>query len=143
MHSTTVFALSALLGPLVRFLTWPSQNPEMAARDSTSTFVYNLVVLIWPTQPLAVMEATIGTFAAVVLSVVANIALFAIVGLAVGIIAERWFLLLASYVFVCGLALALALWGAGFNIAYLESLAIAVALTIYAIPFWLVYRTAG
>ncbi|MDH5641586.1 MAG: hypothetical protein OEY28_09855, partial [Nitrospira sp.] len=81
----------ALVGPLVRVLTLPpSQN-------SVENFVYHLVILIWPTQPLGAYEAAIGTTAALVLSVGANITLFVIVGLVVGVIGERWIVLLVSY----------------------------------------------
>lgn len=137
-----VFAVAALVGPLVRFLTWPPSKFEEATSATVSEFVYHLVILIWPTQPLAVVEASTGPLTAAAVAICGNVLLFSVMGLVVWVGAKRLYWLITSYVAVCGLVLLAAFWGAGFNVAFVNGFAFVVALLIYAIPFWVVARVA-
>lgn len=138
-----IFALSGLVGPLVRFLTWPPEKFEELTSASMSEFVYHLVILLWPTQPMAVIEVNIGTLLAGTIAISANVLWFSVIGLVAGIGAKRFSWLIACYVVVSGLVLLVALWGSGFDFEFFDVPAFTVALLIYAIPFWMVHRFAS
>src|SRR5207245_1989173 len=88
--SILIFIGSGLAGPLLRWATWPSNPAPQGSGFSFDNLIYDLVLFLWPTQPLAVMEVTIGSFAATSLSVGANALLFGIVGaLAAAIARDR------------------------------------------------------
>ena len=141
--STLIFIASAFVGPLIRLATWPPSKFEQGSFLSIGDFVYDLVLLLWPTQPLAVIEVNTGSWVAIVVSVAANILLFGLLGVVAGFSAKQRLGLLALYVVVCALVLLLALWGAGFSFAYLNVVALLVALLLYAVPFWATDRLAG
>jgi hypothetical protein len=102
-------------------------------------FVRDLVLLLWPTQILALGAATFNlTIAA--LSIGGNLVLFTLLGLVVAAVARRRGAVLLTYVGVGALLLLFALWFAGFSAASVNWIALLVALLIYAIPFWLVMR---
>lgn len=124
----------ALLGPFVRWLTWPPAKFESWTTLSLAEFVYDLVFLLWPTQSLAVVEATTGRVVAVVFTVGTNVILFALIGAAASAI--RQVPILLRYLAVCGLVLLLAVWGAGFDLSGISLSAVGVALLLYAVPFW-------
>lgn len=127
-YGMIVFGLVALIGPLLGLL--------MRGVD----FFYDLVFLLWPAQPLAVIEASIGSFLATSLAIVVNVVIFSVVGLLVGAIVKKTQWLIALYGVVAALILLLALWGSGFSAAHFSWLAFVVALAVYATPFWLVAR---
>lgn len=143
LRSTVVFAGAGLLGPLVRFATWPASRFDTLVPKSVSNFLYDFVLLLWPTQPMAVVEVSIGRVAAVALAIVANLLLFAVLGAMVGTQARTRARLIAGYAVVCGLIFYIDLWGAGFSLAYLNVFALVVALILYAIPFWVVMRASA
>jgi len=97
--------------------------------------VYDLALLIWPTQPLAVVEVSTGPFIAIALSVGANVLLFGVAGVIVGIIARQPVPVIVSYLVTCAFVLVLALWSAGFSLQYLNAIALIVAFILYAVPF--------
>ncbi len=136
------FAVSGLIGPLVRLATWPPSKLTNEASTSAS-FVYDLVFLLWPAQLLAVAEASIGQAAAIVVAVGTNVILFALIGIAVGLVAKKPAAIGTLYALLGVSLLLFGLWGAGFSPAYLNWLAFAVALLVYAIPFWVVTRIVG
>lgn len=138
--STLLFVASALVGPLIRWATWPPSKFMNGPLLPIGDFVYDLVLLLWPAQPFAVIEVNTGSLVAVAVAVGANILLFGLVGVLAGVLAKWRLGLLALYVLVCALVLLLALWGAGFSIAYLNVIALVVALLLYAAPFWAVAR---
>ena len=125
-----VFLASGLVGPLLRWATWPP-TPTSTGGD----FVYDLVLLLWPTQPFTVMEATIGAGAAIALSIGANVVLFGLAGFVAAAVADRLSTLIASYVVVCLGVLLFALWSAGFSVAFVNVGALVVAFILYALPF--------
>ena len=140
VFSVLIFVASALAGPLIRFAMWPPSKLEQGF--SIGDFVYDLVLLLWPTQPLAVIEVSVGAFLAVAVSVGANILLFAAAGIVAGISASWPARLLSVYLAICVMLLILALWSAGFSFAHLNMIALSVAFVLYAFPFWAVFRLA-
>jgi len=81
------------------------------------------------------MEVTIGSFGAITLSVGANALFFGIVGALAAVIARQPGKLLGLYVATCIVVFLLALWSAGFSVAFLNVGALAVAFLLYAVPF--------
>ena len=133
--SILIFVASGLVGPLLRWATWPPSHAPQGSGFSFDDFIYDLVLFLWPTQPLAVMEVTIGSFAAITLSVGANTLLFGIVGALAAVIARQRGKLLGLYLAACIVVFLLALWSAGFSVAFLDVDALAVAFLLYAAPF--------
>jgi hypothetical protein len=140
LKSTLVFSAAGLLGPLIRFAAWPPSRFNASAPKSVGNFLYDFVLLLWPTQPMAVVEVNVGSVAAAALAIIANLIVFAILGAAVGIIGGTRTRVVVAYVAVCGLLFLFDLWGAGFSFAYLNVLALVVALVLYAVPFWVITR---
>ncbi len=138
--SVGVFTAAALMGPLIRFAVWPLFRTWQVRAIPLEGFIYDLVLLLWPTGVLGIMEVNIGTALAVAVTIGANVLLFAVLGVAAGIVARRCFALVALYVFVCGLVILFELWGAGFDLAFVNVIALGVALALYAIPFCVVSR---
>lgn len=137
--AVVAFGALALLGPLIRFAAWPPSKLEREV-PSLARFVYDTVFLLWPTQPLAVIEANAGRLTAAVVAIGANILLFGVLGLLVAAIAKTPTVLVAFFAFVCAALFLFALWGAGFSFAFVNWLALAIALLVYSIPFWIVAR---
>jgi hypothetical protein len=135
-----LFGLMALVGPVVRWLTWPPSAFERRTSPQLNEFVSDLVFLLWPTQSLGVIEVNIGATFAAVAAVSANVLLFLLVGILAAAIVKMRYGLPALYL-VVGLLLTLfGLWGAGFSSAYLNVAALLIALLLYAIPFGLTAR---
>jgi len=130
LKSLLVFAGAGLLGPLVwNMVRHPSR---------IEGFISDLVFLLWPTQPMGVIETNVGAPKALTFTIGANLVLFAIIRVIVGLLARTRGRLVLAYVVVCLLLFVWAFWGAGFSLAHLRVLALAVALLVYAIPFWVV-----
>jgi hypothetical protein len=106
------------------------------------SFASDLVFLIWPTQMLAVMEATSGPVVAATLALTTNVVLFGLLGLAVAMFASCARGYAFAYGLVTALIVLLAFWGAGFSTAHLNAAALLVALLIYATPFYIAWRVA-
>ena len=134
-RSILVFLTCGLAGPLLRWATWPPK-PASPGGD----FVYDLALLLWPAQPLAVMEATIGPLAAIAFSIGVNVVIFGVVGIVAAIVADRISRLTALYALVCLGVLLFALWTAGFSVAFVNMGALVVAFGLYALPFVTVSR---
>ncbi len=130
LKSLLVFTGAGLLGPLIWNVV---QHPSRV-----ENFVSDLVFLLWPTQPLGVIETNVGAPKAVAVTIGANLILFAVIGLIVGLLARTRVRLVFAYAVVCLLLFMWAFWGAGFSFAHLGVLALALALLVYAIPFWVV-----
>jgi hypothetical protein len=128
-----IFLACGLAGPILRWATWPPTSTSSGS--SSADFVYELVLLLWPTQPLAVLEAVIGSFAAITLSVGANMLVFGSVGLLASAISQHKSRLISLYVVIClGLAL-FAFWVAGYSAEFVHLGALVTALVLYALPF--------
>lgn len=138
-----LFSLTAFVGPCIRWMTWPPSLFERETSTALSNFVSDLVFLLWPTQSLGVIEVNTGPRFAAVVAVGANILLFFVFGMLAGVLVRTPFGLPALYL-ALGLLLALfALWEAGFSVAYLNVVALAVALLLYAVPFALTTALHG
>jgi hypothetical protein len=135
-----VFALWALAGPLLRLATWPPSLPKPAGSESGGDFLYDLLLLLWPTQPLAVIEASVGTVMGVVIAILANVVLFAVIGMLIGTTATHRPRLIAMYVGVAALLTLLASFAAGFSASHVSVGALIVAILLYMIPFIVTMR---
>jgi hypothetical protein len=98
------------------------------------------VFLLWPTQPLGVIEHNSGAAVAILVTVGANVILFGLVGVAVNCASGRAFVLFGIYLLLAILIYLLASWAAGSDLSQVDVLALAVALTFYALLFWLSTR---
>ena len=139
-RSILIFGLCGLVGPLIRWATWPPARPTEGVGED---FIYNLVLLLWPAQPLAAIEASTGRLVAAAVSVGANLLLFSALGVAVGLLVRRPAPVVVLYLATCAAVLAFALWIVGFEFAYLSLIALMVAFLIYAVPFFSAFRLAG
>jgi hypothetical protein len=138
VQSAAIFLAAGLGGPLLRWIV-----PIGPTSSSVSNFVYNLVLLLWPAQLLAVIEVNTGRLVAVIISVGTNLALFAVVGVATGICARKPLVLISIYLGVCGGVGALAVWAFGLPFTCADTTALACSLVLYAIPFIIVFRRAS
>ena len=142
-NAVVVFMMAALVGPLISLATWPLDRLLLTKWPSIGSFLYELVSLLWPTQPLGVIEHSSGTAIAFLITVGGNVVLFGMLGLAVGAAARWTFVLLGIYLLVAALICLLALWGAGFDFAYLNIFALAIVLAFHAFLFRLSTRIAS
>src|ERR1700694_4030729 len=93
LKSLLVFAGAGLLGPLVwNVVRHPSR---------IESFISDLVFLLWPTQPIGVIEANVGGPTATAVTIGANLVLFAILGVAVGALAGTRGRVITAYAVVC------------------------------------------
>jgi hypothetical protein len=137
-RSTLIFLLAGLTGPLIRWIV-PSTPTGKGLSSSIGDFVYSLVLLLWPAQPLAAIEVNTGRFAAAIVSVAANLLLFGVVGATVGVLARKPVGLIGVYILICAMVFALARWASGLPFTYLEVSALVTALFLYAVPFLVVF----
>jgi len=134
-----VFAAAGLAGPLIRLVTWPPSSFEEVTSKATENFVYDLVLYLWPTQPVVgAYESTIGSGPAIILSVGENVVFFALLGLAVGAVAQWRAGLFLAFAGLCGIVAMIAMWGSGFSLAHVNWAPLLVSLVLYAIPVLLV-----
>lgn len=133
--TTLLFGLLGFVGPCVRWLTWSPSEFGQQTSATFSSFVDDLVFLLWPTQSLAVIEINTGPVAAGLVAVGANGALFAVIGMLACLLFKDRIRLLVLYVAVVLLAFIFALWGSGFHLAHVNWIALAIAPLFYAIPF--------
>jgi hypothetical protein len=113
---TALFACAALVGPALRwaaFALQPSSPVDPAV-------VQGIVFALWPAQPFAVIEASTGRFWAGAVAVLANVFVFALVGVVVGTAARRRRILLGLFVAVLALGVTYSLLWAGFDVRYLS-----------------------
>jgi hypothetical protein len=126
------FIVVGLLGPLIRLLTWPPAGTGSAQED----FIYDIVLLLWPAQPVALGAAGTAGWVSVIMAASLNVLAFGCVGVTAIALGARRLALLLTYAFTCGLIYSWAvLWGLKTNGSYLSRLAIVIALAAYAVPF--------
>lgn len=135
LRGIVVFAVCALIGPSLRLMNWPPSLPSSDSTEVGGDFLYDLILLLWPAQPLATIEANVGTSAGTLIAVIANITLFIIVGLIAGILAKYRLALFTLYACLVGLLIFLSLPESGSSISYTNFSALIVAIIIYTIPF--------
>lgn len=136
-----VFGGFGILGPCINLMVLLTIRPEPSSR--LFDFFYNLVFLLWPTWYLAVAETIVGRFKAGALAIGSNVMAFVILGLVTWVVFKfigRGIAVYITCVLVWISVTVLALWWNGFNPSYMNSYALAVALILYAIPFYLCGR---
>jgi hypothetical protein len=141
IHSSLLFCVFALIGPAMRLIIWPILNWEKSSK--ITSYIYDLVLLLWPVGLIAVMENVTGTFIAQLLATIANIALFGLIGAIIGFVAKRKSTLLICYVVLCLLILLLELWGAGYSMEFINISALLTAFLVYGLPFYYLWEAKG
>lgn len=136
-NSVIIFMVGALAGPLINWATSPPYR-----WPSVGGFSVYLVLLLWPTQPLGVIEYSSGTLVATLVTVGANVIFFGLIGLAVGAALSRTIAFLGIYLLVAALIFLLALWASGFDLHQVDAVALVAALGFYAFLFRLSARFA-
>ena len=77
------------------------------------------------------------------ISVLVNLALFALLGLLTAAVRKRPRAVVAIYICLCALIGLIEAWGSGFSVAYFSWLFFVVACALYWIPFWVVIWSAS
>lgn len=124
-----IFAMSAFVGPLLRFLVQPTTRLE--------GLVYDLVFYLWPAQPLATYEASAGRPMALLYSVGGNLLVFLVLGCLISAVGGRRAATFVVYAVWCGLLFLYGMWGAGFSLAHLSWAPFLLSLLFYSVPFLL------
>jgi hypothetical protein len=143
LASTTAFGIFATLGPLVRWASWLTSSAYQSLNEFLHGFISDLIFLLWPAGLVAVMEVTPGRIAAASYAIGANIAFFIAIGLLAATAARRRTALFSLYLVMSVLVCFLALWGAGFSLAFLNAFALGSALLLYAAPFLAVHKLSA
>lgn len=137
MKSIAIFAIAAVVGPLLRLLMLPPSDFKATAFGNN--FFYHFVFLIWPTQPLAVIEIYAGSGAAIALAIVSNITIYGAIGFAASLKKQTsW--LTGVYIVLVVLVFLMAWWASGFSVSHLDILALVTAAGFYAVPFWILNK---
>jgi uncharacterized YccA/Bax inhibitor family protein len=89
------------------------------------------------------MEVSVGTPIAVAVAIGSNVLLYALAGVAVGLVAQRRLVVVAIYSLICVLVASFGLWGAGNGLEFVNAMALLLALVFYAIPFWGVAKASS
>ena len=132
--SVVAFGLFALAGPIIRALFPPALPPANSRQHIT-----DLVLLVWPTSFLGVGLPVNGRLTLTAY----NVIFFAVLGLVLGVIARRRWVVLVAYLATCLLLAAIEAWGAGYALAYFSWSALAAAFFLYALPFWAIGRAVS
>ena len=132
-----IFGVAALVGPLLRLVTWPPQ--QFMGTADVFDFLYQLILLLWPAQPLAMMEVNTGPVVALAAAVGANVFLFTLVGLIVGALGSRRVALFATFICVSFALVWISVWASG-DLIGIDVAALTVALLLYAVLFWAIDR---
>jgi hypothetical protein len=118
-----VFSVLDLAGPALRLSVPISGN-------AVDGFVYDLTWFTWPTQALAAHENSVGRVRAFGIAAGANVLLFAAIGAFMGAVGRLSWALTA----VSGAVLLWALFGAGYDLEFINHAALLVGLLFYAVP---------
>jgi len=138
--SILLFSAAGIAGPLLRWATWPPGRVGDGTGFSMNDFLYNLVLLLWPTQPLGVMEASVGRDMALAIAVGANLILFGVAGVIVSIASRRLTGIATVYVLLCAMLTGFAFWIAGKNLGDIDVVALLVAVALYGLLFLAMFR---
>ena len=126
--SLLVFLGGGLIGPILRWATWPP-----APESHSEVVVYDLVFLLWPSQILGAIEASVGKSLALLYTVSLNLVIFLILWLFVSLVFGKTKNYLFAYLPISLCVLYYALWGSGFSIGSFSILALVVALIFYGV----------
>jgi hypothetical protein len=126
-----LFACAALVGPALHWTALALQSSSPV----TPAVVQGIVFVLWPTQPLAVVEATMGRLWAGMFAVLANVLVFSLVGFLAGTAASRRRTLLSLFVVVLALGVSYSLFWAGFDWRYVSWPGMACGLLLQLLLF--------
>jgi hypothetical protein len=129
LKSLLAFSAAGLVGPAIWLAAWPPARLADVLPRPVWFFYTHLVEMLWP---VSMMGPWIG--------LPANLVLFIALGLTVGWLARTRTRLAITYAVITVLVFLMALWQAGFALARVDGFALAVALLLYAIPFWVMIR---
>jgi hypothetical protein len=131
------FMLAALVGPVLSFfsITAKLDSNQQIGALAVST-IYDLILLIWPGQVLAIMEASLGQFLATSIAVTANLLLFISLGLVRYRFRKSPKLSVLLWLLISALVGIIAAWSSGFDINYFNILSLALASAGYGILIW-------
>jgi hypothetical protein len=141
-NAVMAFVAAGLVGPLMQAVTWP---PRVTDVTFLSYLVYEVIFYLWPARWLASGHAVDRFFTLSVLyPILANVLLFAAIGLVAGVVGARTrrFIWIVCSV-VCVLLVRYGLWLAADDLEHLELLPLAVALAFCVALFWWVARMAA
>lgn len=132
-----VFTCGAFIGPslvpiMLSFPTFSSAN----------NFIADVVLFLWPMWPIAVMEASIGTFWAVFIAVSANVLVFAVLGIVVVLSTHRKTAFLVVSVTLFFLMMWFGYWLAGSDAAHIKIRPLATAIGMHGALLYLTYCLA-
>jgi hypothetical protein len=132
------FALFGLVGPTTRLATWPSNGGEFWRSRAVKRVIYDLVLYIWPTQPLGAFEHAFGWWPTLLLATGSNVLLFAALGLGVAAAHTRGVSLVLVYATTCIAMLSVSV-STGGELGLSSGVpALALALLLLAVPFLIV-----
>jgi hypothetical protein len=125
-----MFTAAALAGPLVAWTSLAMTN------SAPHAFFYDLALLLWPTQVLAIMEVSIGRLFATVLAVVANVGVFLAIGAVQCRVRKSRPALIALSALVIAGIISVAAWSSGYSLQHFNFLAALVASTFILALIW-------
>jgi hypothetical protein len=137
IKSILVFVSTGLLGPLIALVTYKYSETLPFGLYS---IINDLLFSLFPAQMLAVVEVNIGTIKAAALAIGANMMIFGIIGFVAAHFAQRRQQLIVVYTLVCLMVFVWTFWGAGYSFKYLNWFALLLALSLYAVPFYIYHR---
>jgi hypothetical protein len=127
-----IYSAAAFMGPLLRLATWPPLS------NSRENLIYDVVLLLWPTQMFAVAENYMGRTGAILVALIMNFVLFVCVGVMMMVAARKKSYFMATCGAVMIAVIMLGLWGAGFDYSNLNVYALLLAIAFYSL---LLYAT--
>jgi hypothetical protein len=136
--SSMIFMAGAFAGPL---LSWATK-PDFHLDSVIYGFLFDLIILIWPTIILGVSMPEGVPIENVIISVGANVLFLGLVGAAIGFALSRPVVLVGIYLVLTTLIGLFAAWTSGFDLRYFDFFAFAITLGFYAFLFWLSVRLA-
>jgi ABC-type maltose transport system permease subunit len=138
-RTVVIFSLAALVGPLLSLLSSMLKLDTMSAPPGSrgvADFLYDFVLLLWPPQVLGVIEAVVGTVVAALLTVGANILLFALAGRLRWACRSHAVAAVLLWVVISAAVSAIALWASGYDAVFVNVPALTLAYAFYAVLIW-------
>lgn len=129
--SLIAFFLFSLVGPLIRLVF-----PPTAKSGRFATIVDSVVLYIWPTTLLGVGSGV--SWQTTVDLVIANVLLFVVFGLLIGLLARRAWVAAVLYVLTCAAVFSIETLEFKASLGIRTWSAFAIIFLLYAIPFWVV-----
>ena len=138
-----VSAVAALVGTALALLASLAEFDSLdqsLGSNALSEFVYGLALLVWPFQPLGVLEGAVGWIGAAMITVGANILLFTLIGwLGFRFRQQPVFLAILWGAVVIPLAV-VAWWASGYDAHFVNIPSLAVSALFYGALIWVVSR---